>query len=329
MPTFIEWSTGETMVDSIVVYPSETTTYTVFYQYPDNCEETVSQQITVAPKPIWNRKTVLKTPVPTDSLWCKSWADSTTVIKMNPDSLPPGSYTYEWSDGSTADSLIIQPDTSLEFNIYFVNIMSGDSCFRDSIRVRTVDCPCPGDPVMSPTIVATSSGRISSGYYGCKRTGSPDTLECPMPDTLLVNNVKLPLHHHHDGFDIGAQVGEKIHSMYAGTVVGLRKSFQPGQCALNSYGNYIIIRSSDNSTLFTIQYTHLREILVLKNQKIKRGQVIAIAGKTGNACRVPNPHTHIRVSIGSNFTPLTLVNPDSYFSTKFDFLFNPIPNSCS
>ncbi|MCG8552912.1 MAG: M23 family metallopeptidase [Desulfobacterales bacterium] len=97
----------------------------------------------------------------------------------------------------------------------------------------------------------------------------------------------------HSGLDISNRMGTKIVSTAAGKVVFAgRKS---------GYGNVIII---DHGYGKATKYAHLRDILVKKNQHVKRGEAIATLGNTG---RTTGPHLHYEVLV--NGTP---VNPAKY-----------------
>ena len=83
---------------------------------------------------------------------------------------------------------------------------------------------------------------------------------------------------YHSGIDFRAKVGTKIKASNSGIVVLAKDLFYCGKCVIVSHGNKI----------FSI-YAHLSEFLVHKGQSVKRGQIIALSGKTG---RVTGPHLH-------------------------------------
>jgi murein DD-endopeptidase MepM/ murein hydrolase activator NlpD len=72
---------------------------------------------------------------------------------------------------------------------------------------------------------------------------------------------------------------------------------------LKGYGNLVLIRHANG---FVSAYAHASELLVKRGDTIKRGQVIANAGQTGN---VTSPQLHFEIRKGS-----TPVDPAKYLS---------------
>ncbi|NWH05549.1 M23 family metallopeptidase [Desulfobacter latus] len=97
----------------------------------------------------------------------------------------------------------------------------------------------------------------------------------------------------HSGLDISNRMGTEIVSTATGKVVFAGRK--------TSYGNVVII---DHGYGKATKYAHVRDILVHKNQQVKRGEVIATLGNTG---RTTGPHLHYEVLV--NGTP---VNPSKY-----------------
>ena len=102
----------------------------------------------------------------------------------------------------------------------------------------------------------------------------------------------------HTGIDIGSKLNEKIVAAADGIViyVGTR----------GGYGNCIII---DHGSGITTLYAHInnRGFLVQTGQRVKAGQAIAKAGKTGVAT---GPHLHFEVrKNGATQDPLKYVKP--------------------
>jgi lipoprotein NlpD len=90
----------------------------------------------------------------------------------------------------------------------------------------------------------------------------------------------------HDGIDISAPEGTPVRAADGGTVVYSDNK-------MKGYGNLIIIEHRDH--FFTI-YAHNEENMVKEEVLVKRGDIIARIGKTGNAI---GPHLHFEIRKGS------------------------------
>ncbi|MBO5389368.1 MAG: peptidoglycan DD-metalloendopeptidase family protein [Lachnospiraceae bacterium] len=95
----------------------------------------------------------------------------------------------------------------------------------------------------------------------------------------------------HQGLDIGCPTGTPIVACEAGTVIGAAYS--------SSMGNYVLI---DHGGGVTTVYMHNSSLCVSYGQTVARGEVIALAGSTGNST---GPHCHLGLRInGSYVDPL-------------------------
>jgi len=95
----------------------------------------------------------------------------------------------------------------------------------------------------------------------------------------------------HQGLDIGCPTGTPIVACEAGTVIGAAYS--------SSMGNYVLI---DHGGGVTTVYMHNSSLCVSYGQTVSRGEVIALAGSTGNST---GPHCHLGLRInGSYVDPL-------------------------
>jgi murein DD-endopeptidase MepM/ murein hydrolase activator NlpD len=97
----------------------------------------------------------------------------------------------------------------------------------------------------------------------------------------------------HYGIDIATNFGNPIVSTADGIVISLDNDKIGGKNIIISHGNGI-----------TTHYLHLSKFLVKSGQKVKRGDVIGLVGKTGKA---QGPHLHYEVRV--NDKP---VNPYNY-----------------
>lgn len=91
----------------------------------------------------------------------------------------------------------------------------------------------------------------------------------------------------HTGVDINMPLHTKINSTMSGKVVVVKYTTKTtyGQ----GYGNYVVIK---NSVGFQTLYSHLSRIYVREGQTVKKGQLIATIGITGNATG-PNLHYEV------------------------------------
>ena len=100
---------------------------------------------------------------------------------------------------------------------------------------------------------------------------------------------------YHLGLDIGVPYGTGVKAADGGTVI---KAGWNG-----SYGNLVAIRHDNGIITY---YAHNSSLLVSVGQKVYQGQVIALAGSTGNSS---GPHCHFEVRVNG-----TSVNPLNYLS---------------
>jgi hypothetical protein len=181
------------------------------------------------------------------------------------------------------------------------NIDSDNSKNIEFLKVQLTE---PVDPLPSPEIAPTTiGGDTKTGRFGCGRI---DTNGLPKM---------------HSGIDLKANIGEKVKSIYSGTVQDIRNN-KPNDRKTEGLGNYVIIKS--NQMKISIKYCHLSEVLVEKGDFMATGQVIGKTGQSGNAYGVPNPHLHLVVSKDYFITSSKYVDPEPYLKTKFQ---PPNPNS--
>jgi len=100
---------------------------------------------------------------------------------------------------------------------------------------------------------------------------------------------------YHCGIDISAPLGHPVVASADGAVILLDS--RP------DYGNLIII---DHGSGLTTRYAHLLGFRVTLGQRVKKGQLIGLVGKTG---RASGPHLHYEVRLNGN-----AVNPLRYLS---------------
>ena len=83
----------------------------------------------------------------------------------------------------------------------------------------------------------------------------------------------------HTGMDLGAAHGSNIYAMKGGTVARAARD--------SGYGNFVVIEHDNGIRTL---YAHCSKLLVKAGDSVKKGQVIALVGSTGNST---GPHLHI------------------------------------
>lgn len=91
---------------------------------------------------------------------------------------------------------------------------------------------------------------------------------------------------HNDGINLQVPLGTDVHAAESGVVAYAGSE-------LKGYGNLVLLRH-DNG--WVTAYAHNDELLVKRGDKVRRGQVIAKAGKTGS---VDRPQLHFELRQGS------------------------------
>ncbi len=96
----------------------------------------------------------------------------------------------------------------------------------------------------------------------------------------------------HSGLDIGADEGEDILAALDGIVSEVDTKGE------TSYGKYIVVSHSDNTSTL---YGHCSKIVAKEGDEVKKGEVIAKVGSTGNST---GPHLHFEVRVnGTRLNP--------------------------
>ena len=108
----------------------------------------------------------------------------------------------------------------------------------------------------------------------------------PAHGRLIASFGKRPDGSHNDGINIAVPQGTEIHAAENGRVAYAGDE-------LKGYGNLVLIRHSNG---WVSAYAHADQILVKRDDVVRRGQVIAKAGKTGT---VDQPQLHFELRQGA------------------------------
>jgi murein DD-endopeptidase MepM/ murein hydrolase activator NlpD len=102
----------------------------------------------------------------------------------------------------------------------------------------------------------------------------------------------------HEGIDVTAPMGAEIEAPAAGVVTQVTW--------VEGYGNMLTV---DHGYGLVTRYAHCSRILVVRGQRVKRGQKVALVGSTGLST---GPHLHYEVWVnGKPANPMKYVLPDA------------------
>lgn len=105
----------------------------------------------------------------------------------------------------------------------------------------------------------------------------------------------------HEGIDIANDVGTRVYATGDATVASVGRTD----------AGYGIMIALNHGYGYTTIYAHLSKVLVRSGQRVKRGDLIALSGRTGI---VTGPHLHYEVRLHG-----VLQNPVDYFFDDVDY----------
>jgi murein DD-endopeptidase MepM/ murein hydrolase activator NlpD len=126
--------------------------------------------------------------------------------------------------------------------------------------------------------------------------GSLATFRWPARGRIIAGFGPKPNGQQNDGINIAVPEGTPVRASEDGVVAYAGNE-------LKGYGNLVLVRHADG---FVTAYAHASELMVKRNDQVKRGQIIARAGQTGN---VTSPQLHFEIRKGA-----TPVDPLQYLN---------------
>jgi murein DD-endopeptidase MepM/ murein hydrolase activator NlpD len=131
---------------------------------------------------------------------------------------------------------------------------------------------------------------------GPEATGSTPGFRWPVRGRIIAGFGTETNGQRNDGINLAVPEGTSIKAAETGTVAYAGSE-------LKGYGNLVLVRHPNG---FVTAYAHSSELLVKRGDQVKRGQIIARAGQTGN---VSSPQLHFEIRKGA-----TPVDPTRYLS---------------
>jgi murein DD-endopeptidase MepM/ murein hydrolase activator NlpD len=149
-------------------------------------------------------------------------------------------------------------------------------------------------PVQSAHIAKEEPRKTETAVKTAEPSGAMPSFRWPVRGRVIAGFGSKPNGAQNDGINLAVPEGTPIKAADDGVVAYAGNE-------LKGYGNLVLIRHSNG---FVSAYAHASEIMVKRGDTIKRGQVIAHAGQTGN---VTSPQLHFEIRKGS-----TPVDPTQY-----------------
>lgn len=117
--------------------------------------------------------------------------------------------------------------------------------------------------------------------------GGAPSFRWPVKGRVIANFGAKTNGQQNDGIDLAVPEGTAVRAAEDGVVAYAGSE-------LKGYGNLILVRHSNG---YVTAYAHASEIMVKRNDQVRRGQVIAKSGQTGN---VSAPQLHFEIRKGSS-----------------------------
>lgn len=186
-------------------------------------------------------------------------------------------------------------------------LSSGRMGFFDALASRGSPRKLERYPAVEKDSVVERSPDRSNEYATIESTDDPKIKKV----RHLVQGWRWPLEHvkvtsdfgergssFHEGVDLAAPVGTPVYATESGKIVfaGSR---------IRGYGKMLVMKHAGSGLLSV--YAHLSQYKVKTGQNVKKGQKIALSGKTG---RVSGPHLHFEIRRGVvSYDPRYLLAP--------------------
>jgi murein DD-endopeptidase MepM/ murein hydrolase activator NlpD len=190
-------------------------------------------------------------------------------------------------------------------------LRSGDRITIPEIKEASQPAPARAEPATPPngslamaepshTVRIAEPAAASSGQDNAVKSAEPagslPGFRWPVRGRVIVAFGPKPNGVQNDGINLAVPEGTAVKAAEDGVVAYAGNE-------LKGYGNLVLVRHSNG---FVTAYAHASDILVKRGETVKRGQVIAHAGQTGN---VTSPQLHFEIRKGA-----TPVDPSQYLS---------------
>jgi murein DD-endopeptidase MepM/ murein hydrolase activator NlpD len=151
------------------------------------------------------------------------------------------------------------------------------------------------DPAQSASIVTPVADATAATHTAKSADASP-SFRWPVKGRVIAGYGPKTNGQQNDGINLAVPEGTPVKAAEDGVVAYAGSE-------LKGYGNLVLVRHSNG---YVTAYAHAKELMVKRGDTIKRGQVIAKSGQTGN---VDTPQLHFEVRKGpSPLDPMPLLS---------------------
>lgn len=166
-------------------------------------------------------------------------------------------------------------------------------------RTIPIDRAPVAEPTQSVRMVSQEMPKAEPApEKAAEPAGSLQTFRWPVHGRVIAGFGSKPNGTQNDGINIAVPEGTQVKAADDGVVAYAGNE-------LKGYGNLVLVRHANG---YVSAYANASELLVKRGDTIKRGQVIALSGQTGN---VTSPQLHFEIRKGS-----TPVDPTKYLASN-------------
>lgn len=166
-------------------------------------------------------------------------------------------------------------------------------------RTIPIDRAPAAEPTQSVRMVSQETPKADAApEKAAEPAGSLQSFRWPVHGRVIAGFGSKPNGTQNDGINIAVPEGTQVKAADDGVV-----AYSGNE--LKGYGNLVLVRHANG---YVSAYANASELLVKRGDTIRRGQVIALSGQTGN---VTSPQLHFEIRKGS-----TPVDPTKYLASN-------------
>jgi murein DD-endopeptidase MepM/ murein hydrolase activator NlpD len=186
---------------------------------------------------------------------------------------------------------VVEPDQAL------LNQTAAAAPSRGPVKQQAL--PPPGESTAKPNPPAAGEPTpLSPAAATAPPAGPAPRFQWPLHGRILASYGAGANGQKNDGIDIAAESGASVKAADGGTVVYVGND-------VSALGNLLLV---EHSAGYITAYGNCEALLVKKGDAVKKGQVVARAGSSGN---VPSPRLHFEIRRGGAKTidPMSMLPP--------------------